>query len=176
MRHSVNNAENYNVVHNSSEAYKKCINKQFNLYKKDFIAKLRSLKHSDPKSYWSLLNKASNSRSQILQKVSLEIFAEHFNIANTTDTDSTFQIDPSKVSEHNINFELNSAISEEEVLKCLNHLKLKKACSSGFFLNEFLKSSKTKMLTVFTTFFNLVFSTGIIPDVVTGHDLTNLQK
>ena len=142
LRHRINNAENYKFVHNASKAYKKCINKQFNLYKKDFIAKLRSLKHSD-----------------------LESFAEHFkklNIANTTDADSTFQIDPSKVSEHN--FELNSAISEDEVLKCLNHLKLNKACSSGLILNEFLKSSKTKMLTVFTTFFNLVFNTGIIPD------------
>ena len=148
LRHMINNAENYKCVHNASKAYKKCINKQFNLYKKDFIAKLRSLKHSDPKSYWSLLNKADNSRSQV--------------IANTTDTDSTFQIDPSKVSKHN--FELNSAISEDEVLKCLNHLKLNKACSSDLILNEFLKSSKTKMLTVFTTFFNLVFNTGIIPD------------
>ena len=165
LRHRINNAENYKFVHNASKAYKKCINKQFNLHKKDFIAKLRSLKHSDPKSYWSLLNKADNSRSQVVQKVSLESFADHFkklNIANTTDTDSTFQIDPSKVSEHN--FELNSAISEDEVLKCLNHLKLNKACSSDLILNEFLKSSKTKMLTVFTTFFNLVFNTGIIPD------------
>ena len=119
MSHRVINAENYNFVHNASKAYTTCINKQFNLYKKDFIAKLRSLKHSDPKSYWSLLNKASNSRSQILQKVSLETFAEHFkksNTANTADTNSTFQIDPSEVSDHN--FELNSAISEEEVLKC----------------------------------------------------------
>ena len=165
FRHRINYAENYKFVHNASKAYKKCINKQFNLYKKDFIAKLRSLKHSDPKSYWSLLNKADNSRSQVMQKVSLESFADHFkklNIANTTDTDSIFQIDPSKVSEHN--FELNSAISEDEVLKCLNHLKLNKACSSDLILNEFLKSSKTKMLTVFTTFFNLVFNTGIIPD------------
>ena len=165
LRHRINNAENYKFVHNASKAYKKCINKQFNLHKKDFIAKLRSLKHSDPKSYWSLLNKADNSRSQVVQKVSLESFADHFkklNIANTTDMDSTFQIDPSKVSEHN--FELNSAISEDEVLKCLNHLKLNKACSSDLILNEFLKSSKTKMLTVFTTFFNLVFNTGIIPD------------
>ena len=85
-----------------------------------------------------------NSRSHILQKVSLETFAEHFKKLNTADTDSTFQIDPSEVSEHN--FELNSAVSEEEVLKCLNRLRLNKACSSDLFLNEFLKSPQ-KMLT-----------------------------
>ena len=121
--------------------------------------------HSDPKSYWSLLNKADNSGSGVIQKVSLETFAEHFkklNLINTNDTDPSFQIDPSEVAEHNS--ELNSVISEAEVLKCLNNLKLNKACSSDLILNEFLKSSKTKMLTLFTTFFNLVFNTGIIPD------------
>ena len=72
------------------------------------------------------------------------------------------------MSEHN--FELNSAISEEEVLKCLNHLKFNKACFSDLILNEYLKSSKAK--TVFINFFNLVFSTCIIPE----HDPSNLQK
>ena len=73
LRNRVNNVENYNFVHNASKAYKKCINKHFNMYKKDFITKLRSLKHSDPKkSYWSLLNKADSSRSGVIQKVSLE--------------------------------------------------------------------------------------------------------
>ena len=60
------------------KAYKKCINKQFNLYKKDFIAKLRSLKHSDPKSYWSLLNKADNSRSTSYAKGFFEILCRSF--------------------------------------------------------------------------------------------------
>ena len=78
LRHRINNVENNNFVHNASKTYKKCINKQFNLYKKDFIAKLRSLKHSDPKSYWSLLNKADNSSSQVMQKVSLETFCGAF--------------------------------------------------------------------------------------------------
>ena len=89
---------------------------QFNLYKKDFIAKLRSLKHSDPKSYWNLLNKADIYSSQVMQKVSLETFAEHFkklNLLNIADADSTFQTDSSKMSEHNL--ELNSTISEQEV-------------------------------------------------------------
>ena len=64
-------------MHNASKAYKKCINKQLRLYQKDFITRLRALKHSDPKSYWSLLNKADNSKPQVVQKVSVETFAEH---------------------------------------------------------------------------------------------------
>ena len=50
------------------------------------------------------------------------------------------------------------------MLKCLSKLKLNKACSSDMILNEFLKFSKTKMLTAFTKFFNLVFSSGLIPN------------
>ena len=165
LRHRINNAQNFNSVHNASKAYKKCINKQLRLYQKDFIIRLRALKHSHPKSYWSLLNKADNSKSQVVQKVSIETFAEHFkklNLKNNNDENSTYQFDPSTVSEHNL--ELNSAISEEEILKCLNHLKLNKACSSDLILNEYLKASKSKMLTAFNNFFNLVFNTGIIPD------------
>ena len=43
LRHRVNNVENFKYVYNASKAYKKCINKQFSLYEKDFINKLRSL-------------------------------------------------------------------------------------------------------------------------------------
>ena len=50
------------------------------------------------------------------------------------------------------------------MLKCLTKLKLNKACSSDLILNEFLKFSKTKMLTAFTKLFNLIFSSGFIPD------------
>ena len=78
--------ENYKYLTNASRAYKRGINKQFSKYRrKDFIQKLRSLKTTDPKSYWSLLNKAnSSSQSKVLQKVSLDVFAEHFKTLNTT--------------------------------------------------------------------------------------------
>ena len=70
-------------------------------------------------------------------------------------------IDLSRISEHN--FELNSEITEEEVLKCLTKLKLNKACSADLILNEFLKFSKTKMLTAFTKLFNLIFYQVLFP-------------
>ena len=48
--------------------------------------------------------------------------------------------------------------------KCNHKLKLNKASSSGHILNEFLKHSKSYMLTAFTKLFNIVFTTGIVPD------------
>ena len=168
LRHRVNSVVNHQLLHNASKAYKKCINRQFRQFNQDFIHKLRALKNSDPKSYWNLLNKADQSRRETLQKVSLETFAQHFEKLNSAasnhdnNEDPPHDIDLSRISKHN--FELNSEITEEEVLKCLTKLKLNKACSSDLILNEFLKFSKTKMLTAFTKLFNLIFSSGLIPD------------
>ena len=69
---------------------------------------------------------------------------------------------PLKVSQHN--FELNIPITEQEVLKSINSLKMNKASASDLILNEFLKSSKSKMLTAFTKLFNIVFNSGHVPD------------
>ena len=54
-------AENRSNLIRCSKAYKKEINKQYNVYRKAFISKLRGLKTKDPKSYWSLLNKFSDT-------------------------------------------------------------------------------------------------------------------
>ena len=50
LRHRIKSAGNFRYVHNASKAYKKCKNKQFRLYKKECINKLRALQHSDQKS------------------------------------------------------------------------------------------------------------------------------
>ena len=166
LRHRINSAVNHQLLHNASKDYKKYINRQIRQFNQDFIHKLRALKNSDPKSYWNILNKADQSRHETLQKVSLETFAEHFEKLNSAacnhgnNEESNHYIDLLRISENN--FELNSEITEEEVLKCLSKLKFNKACSSGMILNEFLKFSKTKMLTAFTKFFNLVFSSGLM--------------
>ena len=102
-----------------------------------------------------------------MQKVSLAACIEHFkrlNILNHNDEtlDHDFEIDRSKISDQK--FELNSSITKEEVLKSIGQLKQSKVCSSDLSLNNFLKYSKSKMLTAFTRLFNIVFSLGIIPD------------
>ena len=80
-----------------------------------------------------------------MQKVSLETFAEHFEKLNSAasnhgnNEESNHDIYLSRINEHY--FELNSEITEEEVLKCLSKLKLNKACSSDMILKEFLKFS-----------------------------------
>ena len=110
------------------------------------------------------MNKYDGSRTATAQKLSLEAFAAHFKKLNTisSDNNSLPQFDLTNVSEHNL--EINSPITEQEVLKSINCLKLNKACSSDLILNEFLKFSKNKMLSAFTKLFNIIFSSGFIPN------------
>ena len=55
---------------------------------KDFIAKLRDLSTSDPKAYWSLLNKKNTTGNNAVQKVALETFYDHFKNLNMTNADN----------------------------------------------------------------------------------------
>ena len=124
LRRRVNNVEHFCA----SKAYKKCINKQ---YKTKYVNKLRNLRNSDPKAYWKLLNKFDGSRTATAQKLSLEPFAEHFKKLNTTSSDNNTlpQFDLTNVSDHNL--EINSPITEQEVLKSINCLKLNKKVQVG---------------------------------------------
>ena len=51
---------------------------------------------------------------------------------------------------------INAPFTDEEVSKTYTQFKINKACSSDLIINEFLKASTPKMLSVFTTLFNLV--------------------
>ena len=93
---------------------------------------------------------------------------EHFRKLNTVQDvneqeDDTFEhVDVNNVS--NLNTELNSCITEKDVLDAVKCLKNNKACGSDLILNEFLKHSCSKLLPVFVKLFNVVFDSGIIPD------------
>ena len=92
--------------------------------------KFRNLKQSDPKSYWSLLNKYSNEKKKVISDITSEVFFEHFSKLNegNTDNDESFDpIDLSNISEYNS--ELNKAISNEEISVAINGLNNNKACS-----------------------------------------------
>ncbi|CAC5384686.1 unnamed protein product [Mytilus coruscus] len=83
--------------------------------------KLRGLNQNDPKSYWSLINRSCNKnmKENVVNKVSLDCFLEHFKKLNTVvpneNDDFTDEIDTSNVTE--LNTELNSVITVEELAK-----------------------------------------------------------
>lgn len=169
-------AENRNNLIRSSKAYKKEINKQYNIYRKDFISKLKSLRTKDPKSYWSLLNKSSVNSKSVTSKIALETFYDHFkglNTANNDQDDFNFNIENVDI---NNNFELNRAFSNDEVLHAIRSLKNNKSCGNDLILNEFLKCASEKMLNVFCSLFNIIFDTGLVPEVWTEGIICPIYK
>ena len=95
---------------------------------------MRGLKQTDLTSYWSLLNRtcSNENKQKIVKNVSLNCFLEHFRKLNTVqdvneEEDDTFEhVDVNNVS--NLNIELNSWITEKDVLDAVKCLKNNKAC------------------------------------------------
>lgn len=70
----VRSIENHKVLVSKSRDYKNTLHTQFSQYQKAFIEKLRGLRTSDPKLYWSLLNKGCDKSKNVVQKVALDVF------------------------------------------------------------------------------------------------------
>ena len=62
-------------------------------------------------------------------------------------------------------FELNAVITEDEVVKAIKSLKNNKSCGTAMTLNEFLKNYCQKMIDIYVKLLNIVFKSGVIPDL-----------
>ena len=157
----VRSVVNHNDLVCKSKEYKNILKKQFCEFQKAFIGKLRGLRTSDPKSYWSLLNKGCEKGKATQQKVAMNVFFDHFkNLSNVVnDIDIVL---PDNVTEYNT--VINEPISEKDVVDAIKTLKNDKACSNDMILNEFLKYGAVKLLPVYVKIFNIIFESGIVPD------------
>ena len=102
-----------------------------------------------------------NTKQNVLDKVSLECFHDHFktlsNVQDGAEGDFTANIDT----------QLNTTITEKDIVKAIKLVKNNKSCGTDFILNEFLKNSCQKMSPIFAKLhvFNIVFESGIIHDL-----------
>jgi len=94
--------------------------RQFCEYQKAFIEKLRGLRTSDPKLYWSLLNKGCDKSKNVVQKVALDVFFNHFKELNNVVNEVDVEL-PDNIPEYN--YVINSDISEKEVNDAIRSLK-----------------------------------------------------
>ena len=161
------NAASREAMVNDSKKYKKEISAKFKAYNDQFVKKVRGLRNSDPKSYWSLLNKYSGERKSVLNKISSEVFYEHFSNLNanlTNEDDDGYNVNPDLITEQNV--VLNSPFTEAEIEKAIKLLKNNKSSSSfDNILNEYLKNAHPRMMEVFCKLFNIVLDSAIFPDI-----------
>ena len=160
----VKTQENYDCLINNSKRYKKEINSKLRLYNKQVVQKLKSLKACDPKSYWSLLNKYSGEKKAVIDKISNDVFHEHFSKLNDFGDVVEDDINIKDIVENNTL--LNEPFTVAEVQKAIKSLKNNKA-SSPFdnILNEYLKFSDKKLDTIICKLFNIILDSGIFPDI-----------
>jgi exonuclease III len=145
----------------ASKRYKKLIKKNINNYHKDLNHKIRVLKSKNPKDFWKIIN-SDKDKESIVSKISSDMFAEHFESLNVLDDkDDSFDI-PSLTSINNS--PLNDLITNNEIDTCINKLKNNKACGYDRIINEFIMCSAISMSNLYKTFFNLVLTTGIVPE------------
>jgi hypothetical protein len=156
--------DSFNKLRSSSKNYKKEINKQFRKYKEIFASKLRNLKNTQPKDYWSLLNRFAGGKKDIINKISTEAYFDHFKkLMHNMDSVNNSNVDIQNMNINSNNIWLNEPISVDEVEDAIRKLKNNKSCGSDMILNEFIKNSCLQLITVYVKLFNVVLDTGVIP-------------
>jgi hypothetical protein len=144
-----------------NKLYKQCIQKSKQDFRTDLNNKLRNLRSSDPKKYWDLVNGGSK-REEI--PITSETFQEHFKKLGHTVIDGGAEQHVFEQGCNEYNHELNSPFTASEIKKCIVKLKNNKAYGLDCILNEYLKCSSDLMLPIYEKLFNIILSTGFIPN------------
>ena len=151
---------NKNNFIRSSREYKKCMSKAKQQSIKKFEQKLRTLKTTNPKSYWKLLNSNKNKA----KKASINDLYEHFKSLN----EHSNTISDNIPNDNSIHFqpELDYEFTDEEIRHIAKKLKKNKATGDDNILNEYIYSSVDLFLPVY----NYILHTGNVPqDWVIGN-------
>ena len=64
-----------------------------------------------------------------------------------------------------LNEEINFNIMQEEILRCIKKLKNNKACGEDYVVNEYIKSTSDLFLPTFEKICNVMFNSGVMPDI-----------
>ena len=130
------------------------------MHTKVFHERIRSLRSSDPRAYWRILNSNNCEKKHTVDAISHDLFVEHFEKLGNISEGELHTFDETDIFVHD---DLENDISADEVLKCIKKLKNNKSCWYDGILNEFLKTSSSKLPIAVTTLFNIVLQTGKIP-------------
>ena len=152
----------------TAKEYKKTVKKCKRNFDSNFANEIRNLKSNDPRQFWSLINKSSDSKNNMNEKQpSCEEFLNMFKMFGNDQAHADNNPDDNSENDQNPdenNHALNIPISTNEVLKAIKDLKSHKAHGLDYIINEFLQKSCSTMSIVFTKLFNVVLNTGIVPN------------
>lgn len=153
-------SKNREDLQRKSKSYKKVMNRAIVMYKRNLSKKIQDLRSSNPREFWRLINEGENEVTTTNLRIG--ILKDHFQKLNKSD-DGYHELNLSENSLHDDPI-LDGNITEDEVLKAIKSLKLGKSPGCDSITNEFLKCSADVITPVLTKLFNVVLTTGQIPD------------
>ena len=142
-----------------AKQHKKLLRKEKRKHDKEFNAKLRTLKSTNPGEYWRIMN--HGRKKARVGNIELDTYRIHFselskNNAENRESVPTDQNQP-------VNESINEPFTVIEIVKHINHLKSNKSPGVDNILNEFLKHCPEELVPVIVKLFNLILDSGKIP-------------
>lgn len=152
-----------NTLSTNFKHYKKFLDSKQIAFKRETEKKLRSLKNSDSRAYWKIINGACNVSSQKECKVSMGTLFKHFENLSFKELPET-SFDPRNVThEGTVNEELNRDFTVDEVLFNIKKLKTNKSSGLDQIVNEHIKNCPRSVILLIVKLFNLILKSGLFP-------------
>ena len=174
--------ENRTSMTAARSRYKCAIRSNKFKYDKMRTSKLERARFQNAKEYWKMLKGLTENST--VKTLSADVFADYFKAINDPN-DVFFQPDDDAIlfneryvnGEFQIMFEeLNVNLTEAEILKAVNQLKLGKAGGPDNLVNEFFRYGIDVLMPYLHKLFNTVFDIGCFPDKWTDGFIIPLHK
>ena len=150
-----------NLLKTVSKDYKQTMHRNINKFKLDKIEKLKSLKRSNPREYWKIINNNKGPKCQ----APLDDLFNYFKKINNPppEHDETVPVQ-GEVQNYPYNEAINLPITTEEITEAVAALQNNKSPGSDQILNEHIKSTLSSLLPIYLKLFNIIFDNGIFPE------------
>ena len=160
--------------------FKKLLKNKKRLFHKNILSKIEN--NRDNSMFWKILDSADDEiKETSLPPIDESKWIEHFQSLHTRaqhDDEQTID-DKLEILEQSLiesNVDINTQITDSEILACAKLLKNKKAAFSDKIRNEMIRHSVETMLPVYNKLFNLILNSGNFPDTWCVGSITPIFK
>jgi hypothetical protein len=178
LYHNTKDNEHFKDMKTKSKEYKKELNKAYNEYAQGLRNKVKTLRHSGKiKDYWKFVNEEHDNNDKDDDTDNIRKFYELFKNINTDEeANSTSGEAHSGDTSQQPNEELDKPITENEIKASIAKLKNNKASGIDLISNEYIKSTHNSMIKIYVKLFNIVYSTGHVPQSWTIGNIKPIYK
>jgi hypothetical protein len=157
---AITNRENMKI---SEKMYKKTMDKALNTHRRKMEKEIKIMKTNNSKDYWKLLKSKNKREEPDIPITSLYDFFVNLNA--TPEANENDDLPPINPNDANcLNEQINTRITQEEILKCVKTNTNNKACGDDLVIKEYIKSTTEKIIELCEKMLNIIFQSGVIPD------------